>query len=403
MTLTVDVRRPARAAGARARDDRARSGRAPIPPIELGRDDSVHPRPEPSFLYSNRSYWYPQPRSPTTRPPRIRITVPGSYGCVASGDAGVPTRRAVDAAGTRPGAEGVHVHGDAAAPLPGVPRQPLRARRPLDGRVRPGRSAADGGADDGAPTLDAAPLRQARPDRRGQPAPDAGGREDWPSAPATSCSSIESLVGDSPYPSFTLALVESDAARRPQPGYFAALNQPLPNTPRHVAQRPGRVRQLPRVLPRARDRASVVGTGRRLANYHEQWLSEGFAQYFAALYAQQVPRRRGVRRRAAADAPLGDRRVRPGAGVPRLPRRPHQERQPRLPGDRLQQGRARAAHAAAARRRRGVLRRASGASTPSRDSARSAPTTSGWRWSRSRAAPSTRSSSAGSTARRCPS
>ena len=44
-------------------------------------------------------------------------------------------------------------------------------------------------------------------------------------------------------------------------------------------------------------------------NYHEQWLSEGFAQYFAALYAQHQRGDDVVRRRAAADAQVGDRRV----------------------------------------------------------------------------------------------
>ena len=44
-------------------------------------------------------------------------------------------------------------------------------------------------------------------------------------------------------------------------------------------------------------------------NYHEQWISEGFAQYFAALYAEQERGDEVVPRRAAADAPLVDRAV----------------------------------------------------------------------------------------------
>ena len=56
-------------------------------------------------------------------------------------------------------------------------------------------------------------------------------------------------------------------------------------------------------------------------------------------------------RRWAIDA------VRPGPGLPRLPPRTHPQRQPRLPRARLQQGRGRAAHAAAAGRRRGLLPR----------------------------------------------
>src|SRR5262249_49955931 len=39
----------------------------------------------------------------------------------------------------------------------------------------------------------------------------------------------ESIVGDSPYPSFTIALIENDLPGGHSPGYFAALNQPLPS------------------------------------------------------------------------------------------------------------------------------------------------------------------------------
>ena len=66
-------------------------------------------------------------------------------------------------------------------------------------------------------------------------------------------------------------------------------------------------------------------------NYHEQWLSEGFAQYFAALYAQHQRGddvfggdASGSMRKWAIDD------VRSGAGLPRLPARPHPRRQPRL-------------------------------------------------------------------------
>src|SRR4029079_10546675 len=40
----------------------------------------------------------------------------------------------------------------------------------------------------------------------------------------------ESLVGDSPYSSFTVALIESHLPGGASPGYFAALTQPLPNS-----------------------------------------------------------------------------------------------------------------------------------------------------------------------------
>ena len=75
----------------------------------------------------------------------------------------------------------------------------------------------------------------------------------------------QSLVGDSPYPSFTVALIESDLAGRPQPRLFRGAESAAADLAAHVAQRSGGVQQLPGFLPRARTRASVVGTGRRLA------------------------------------------------------------------------------------------------------------------------------------------
>ncbi len=92
-------------------------------------------------------------------------------------------------------------------------------------------------------------------------------------------------------------------------------------------------------------------------NYHEQWLSEGLAQYFAALYAGSDRGPDVVRVLIAPDARVGDRIRVAGPDLSRLPARPHPGRRARLPRDRLQQVRGGAAHAAAADRRRGVLRR----------------------------------------------
>ena len=94
-------------------------------------------------------------------------------------------------------------------------------------------------------------------------------------------------------------------------------------------------------------------------NYHEQWLSEGFAQYFAALYAKERRGEGAFRDVLRQFRTLGDRGFRSGPGVSRLSPRPHQGREPRLPRAGLQQGRRGAAHAAAPGRRRGVLQRAS--------------------------------------------
>ena len=124
-----------------------------------------------------------------------------------------------------------------------------------------------------------------------------------------------------------------------------------------MAQRSGGVRRLSRFLPRARDRASVVGPGGRLAQLPRAVAQRGVRAVLRRALRAASARRRGVRGRAAPVAPVGDERVRSGAGLPRLSARPHPRRQPRLPRARLQQGRRGAAHAAAPGRRRGVLPR----------------------------------------------
>jgi aminopeptidase N len=82
-------------------------------------------------------------------------------------------------------------------------------------------------------------------------------------------------------------MVESDLPGGHSPGYFAVLNDPTPNAT--IAWRND---------PAAFDGFGEFFLAHELAhqwwgqaigwkNYHEQWLSEGFAQYFAALYAQK--------------------------------------------------------------------------------------------------------------------
>ena len=99
------------------------------------------------------------------------------------------------------------------------------------------------------------------------------------------------LVGDVPYPAFTLALVDSRLPGGHSPAYFAVLNQPLPVH--------GRLMQTWRTDPVAFNDYPSFFLAHELAhqwwgqavgwkNYHEQWLSEGFAQYFAALYIREA-------------------------------------------------------------------------------------------------------------------
>ena len=96
-----------------------------------------------------------------------------------------------------------------------------------------------------------------------------------------------SLVGDVPYPSFTLALSESDLPGGHSPAYFAILNQPLPTTPYVWRNDPVSFNGYPTFFLAHELGHQWWGQAVGWKNYHEQWLSEGIAQYFAAMYAEQ--------------------------------------------------------------------------------------------------------------------
>src|SRR5262249_46379197 len=96
------------------------------------------------------------------------------------------------------------------------------------------------------------------------------------------------LLRDCPFPSFTIALIESELPGGHSPGYFTALNQPLPNTPLVWRNHPTSFDKYPDFFLTHELAHQWWGGAVGWRNYHEQWLSEGFAQYFAALYAEHA-------------------------------------------------------------------------------------------------------------------
>ena len=95
------------------------------------------------------------------------------------------------------------------------------------------------------------------------------------------------LMGDAPYPAFTLAMLESDLPGGHSPAYFAVVNNPLPTTPFVWRNDPATFTDFPEFILAHEIAHQWWGQAVGWKNYHEQWISEGFAQYFATLYARE--------------------------------------------------------------------------------------------------------------------
>jgi hypothetical protein len=229
---------------------------------------------EPHYLLSNRTYWYPQNPVWDYATATIRVTVPEGYRSVASGEL-LPASQVV-------------------APRDGLSLQnghtyvfrsdqPLRYLALVVSRMsrvseKPMTIAASRpGAD--IDTVTVSVEAQARLQARGRQI-------------ATQVEEImkfySTLVGEAPFPSMTIALVESELPGGHSPGYFAVLNDPVPGTNNSWRGDPASFDGFPEFFLAHELAHQWWGQALGWKNYHEQWLSEGFAQYFAALYGRQA-------------------------------------------------------------------------------------------------------------------
>jgi len=236
---------------------------------------------EPSFLYSSRSYWYPSAAVSDYATARLQISVPSTMECVASGE-------------LEPGFPGLIVGKD-----PTQSRkvyvfsaaQPIRYLAFIVSRFTRAETAtlAFGSARpethvDGVP-LSGISHRSLNLSIEANPRQVQRGRE-LSERTADIATFYESIMGDSPYSSFTVALVENDLPGGHSPGYFAALNQPIPTSQLVWRNDPASFNGFADFFIAHEVAHQWWGQAVGWRNYHEQWLSEGFAQYFAALYAQ---------------------------------------------------------------------------------------------------------------------
>jgi hypothetical protein len=226
---------------------------------------------EPRLLYSHRSYWYPQSTVTDYATAMIRVTVPDGWSCVATGLAasGNPVRLE----GTRPGeASRLFVFN--------VARSARYFAVVVSHFDQVGRGVASNG--EGVNFDIVANPRQVG---RGRQIAEATTRV---------LSVYADILGEHPYQGFTLALVDDPLPGGHSPAYFAVLHQPLPSTPYTWRNDPVAFESFPHFFLAHEIAHQFWGNAVGWENYHEQWISEGFAQYLALLYAERTRSRDDV-------------------------------------------------------------------------------------------------------------
>jgi hypothetical protein len=235
---------------------------------------------EPSYLYSNRSLWYPQPGISGYATGTLRITVPDPFECVASGSLSDDSPRIAERDALR------------WKTYEFVASRPLRYFSFIVARLLPTTRMALAFDDDTVgptgrrgPTvagavfdaLDLSVNTIPRYERQG---------DSYAERAADIIQFYRGLIGDAPYGSFALAVVEGNTPGGHSPGYFATISVPPPSLPRTWRNDPASFESFPEFVMAHEIAHQWWGQAVGWRNYHEQWLSEGFAQYFAALYIE---------------------------------------------------------------------------------------------------------------------
>lgn len=246
-----------------------------MPPQELEREaisvaqdlrDPILLPPEPRYIYSNRTFWYPQSVVTDYATVRLKITVPAEYDVIATG---VPVGEPAPPPGVADGPRRLVFAFEATKPVRYLACVISRLREVETRRLKP-----DDGASEGVLMHVLANPRQVG--RARQLADRAGDIFAY----------YGSLVGDAPYPSFTLGVTEREIPGGHSPAYFAVVDQPQQAG---ITWRndPVNFDSYPSFFVAHEIAHQWWGQAVGWQNYHEQWLSEGLAQYFAVLYAEE--------------------------------------------------------------------------------------------------------------------
>lgn len=260
-------------------------GQAPPPqrehPVSIS-TEAMFNQLEASYLYSNRSHWYPQSTVSDYATATIQVTVPDKFACVASGvvssdspklvkfDEAPTSRRVYQFTAERP----LRYFSFLVTRLTRADRWTVAFD---ENRVDPARAPRAFAGAAGYPKLDLSVDANPREVSAGRAIAERA---------VDIVRFYESIVGDSPYSSLTLALVEHATPGGHSPGHFAALYQPPPSSPVVWRNDPAYFSRYPEFFLAHEIAHQWWGQAVGWRNYHEQWISEGFAQYFAVMYAQ---------------------------------------------------------------------------------------------------------------------
>ena len=243
--------------------------------------------PEPRFMYSNSVYWYPQSPGGEYATATMRLTVPSEYQLVGSGTfvgaalTGVPTtpgrgevryERTVEYRADRP------VRYLACVISRFVPVGRLRAVVPALARPGPvGTPDSNAEKTDGPPGVNVEVVATPRQTARSRA---------LPARVAEILQFYAKTIGEAPYPDFTLATLDDNLPGGHSPAFFAVLHQPLPTTPVSWRNDPVAFESYPHFFLAHEVAHQWWGQAVGWKTYHEQWISEGLAHYFAWLYAE---------------------------------------------------------------------------------------------------------------------